>query len=390
VILAPPALVLAVAAVVLAGSPGRSPTYTPTGGPASVITPRARSARHRIPRSAPFKPVPAAVTLAATLPLERQVAQLFFVTPTGNDVGAATALGSRDWGGVVLTSSNFVTDGQIGALAADISAVARSAGHVAPLIAAAQDGGPSTALPDLPPEPEAVIGASGEPAVAGAQAMIAGTRLRELGIRMTLAPFADVDTPGGVLSGRLFSTDPAAVARFSSAAISGYARAGVIAAVGHFPGEGGASADPDQIPATVGGSLDQLRSRDLIPFAGIASRAPVILMSNASYAAFDGVTPAGLLRPAVQLLRRDYGFQGVVMSDDLDATLQATGEDAAAAAIQALRAGDDALYQSGPAIELRHAYDGLLRAAQGSASVRSAVHLALLRLLSLKARYGLI
>jgi beta-N-acetylhexosaminidase len=207
---------------------------------------------------------------------------------------------------------------------------------------------------------------------------------------MTLAPLADVDTPGGALTGRLFGTDPALVARLSVAAVEGYAAAGEISAVGHFPGSGSASSDPDQMNATVGGSLAQLEGHDLVPFAAVAPRAPVIEMSNASYVAFDGVTPAALLPRAVQLLRGVYRFGGVVMTDDLDATLTATGSDPGAVALQALKAGEDLLYITGPPSEHAAAYAAVLAAAQRSASVRALVHSALLRDLTLKARYGLL
>jgi beta-N-acetylhexosaminidase len=222
------------------------------------------------------------------------------------------------------------------------------------------------------------------------QARLAGERLRALGVNMTLAPLADVDTLEGALSGRLFGTDPQAVARFSVEAVEGYRAASVISAVGHFPGAGAASADPDQMSATVGLTLAQLRGRDLVPFAAVAPLAPVIVMSNASYVAFDGVTPAGLLSEAVQLLRQDYGFTGVVMTDDLDATLDPTGSDPATVAVEALEAGDDLLYISGPASEHAAAYQGVLAAARRSAAVRALVRAALLRVLTLKARYGIL
>jgi beta-N-acetylhexosaminidase len=352
----------------------------------------------RIPRPAPgravhkpsFKPRPAAVALAATLPLERQVAQLFLVSVDGTSSSAVAGLGGLRWGGVVLGSSNFQSDGQIGALAADVAAAVASAGGLPPLIAAPQEGGHASAFPDLPPQSEPAIAASGQPSMARAQAVLAAKRLRALGFNMTLAPLADVDTPGGPLNGTLFSSDPAVVGRFSLAAVRGYAAAGMISAVGHFPGTGDASADPNQMSATVGGSLDGLRAHDLVPFAAVAPEAPVILMSNAVYAAFDGVTPAGLLRRAVDLLRNEYGFGGAVMSGDIDAALQAIGGDAGAAAVQALDAGDDLIYVSGPAAEQRAAYDAVLAAAKRSASVRSKVHEALVRVLSLKVRFGLV
>src|SRR5438270_203345 len=84
------------------------------------------------------------------------------------------------------------------------------------------DSGPAAALPDAPPQGEAVLGSSGQPATARAQALLAGQRLTQLGFNATLAPLADVDTPGGPLNGRLFSTDPRAVARFTAAAVAGY------------------------------------------------------------------------------------------------------------------------------------------------------------------------
>lgn len=383
-------VVLVVVVVGSAGSDGAGHPPLPGGdGSVSVLQiPRAAPSPGHRTASAPFVPAPAAVTLAGKLPLAAQVAQLFMVSVEGSSAPGVSALGGIDWGGVVLTKANFSSDSGIGALAGGVDAAA-SAGNVKPLIAATQEGGSQSAVPDLPPEPEPVVGSSGQPAIAEAQARLAAKRLRVLGIDMTLAPLADVDTPGGALSGRLFSSDPRAVASFSVAAVRGYSGAHVIAAVGHFPGTGAASADPDQMTATVGGSLAELRARDLIPFAAIAPSAPVIVMSNAAYAAFDGVTPAGLLAAAVDLLRDRLGYQGVVMTDDLDATVDPTNQTPAAVAVQALKAGDDLLYISGPVSEHVAAYDGVLAAAQRSAAVRAEVHAALLRVLTLKALFGL-
>jgi beta-N-acetylhexosaminidase len=377
------------AAIALASSGSGGPQFSL--GPVSVASAPTSPSGPHLPGAAPrFTPARAAVSLANSLPLASQVGQLFLVSLDGTDIGAVNALGSVDWGGVVLTSANFVSDGQIGALAADVASAAHSSGGTPPLIAATQEGGPETAFRDLPPESEPAIGASGRPAVAEAQARLAGKHLNALGVNMTIAPLADVDTPAGALSGRLFSTDPSAVARFSVAAVAGYQAAGVISAVGHFPGSGGASADPDQMSATVGGSLAQLEGRDLVPFAAVAPHAPVIEMSNAAYVAFDGVTPAGLLPQAVALLRHDYGFGGVVMSDDLDATLNPTGSDPATVAVEALEAGDDLLYITGPPSEHQQAYQGVLAAAERNADVRRLVRDALLRDLTLKLDYGVL
>jgi beta-N-acetylhexosaminidase len=379
------ALALAAAYALAAGSKDGTPNYAPTqGGAVSVATPSTPSAgpqTHARHPAARFTAAPAAVALADTMSLERQVAQLFVAGLDGTS--PVSGLGTTDWGGVVISGGSP-------ALAGSVVAWARRAGDTAPLIAANQPGGPGTAFPSLPPQPEPVVGASGDAGVAAAQARLAGERLKAASFNMTLAPLADVDTVGGPLSGRLFSADPGVVAGFTRAALDGYASTGVISAVGHFPGTGAASADPDQMSANVGGTLAQLQARDLVPFAAISTQAPVIVMSNAAYVALDGVTPAGLSAQAVGLLRSDYSYGGVVMTDDLDAALQATGSTAGPAALDALRAGDDLIYISGAASERVAAYDTVLSAARASASLRMRVRAALLRVLTLKARYRLL
>jgi beta-N-acetylhexosaminidase len=352
------------------GSGGRRPSYTAgTVGAARTLTPTTQQSAPSpaVSTAPPFHAATAATKLAAQMTLAQQVAQLFLVSVDGT--GTSSSLGTTPWGGVVFDSSNFVSDSQVGTLVADITSAAHTSGSIPPLLAAAQAGGYDTAFRNLPPAAE--------------------TALKRLGFEMTIAPWVDVDTPDGALTGELFSTNPSAVAAFGVAALRGYAKAGMIAAPAHFPGEGGASNDPDQISATVGGSLAALRGRDLIPFAAIVAHAPVIVMSNASYVAFDGVTPASLLPAAVSLLR-SMGFGGVVMSDDLDATLNATGESPGEVAVDALRAGDDLLYITGPSSEHAAAYDAVLAAASRSAHERALVRAALLRDLSLKARYGLL
>lgn len=378
------------AVALLAGSGSSPPSFTPRGQAIATVLSGTQAAPAPTRRAPSFRPAASATGLARKLSLAQQVAQLFLVSLDGRDRRAVSGLGKLAWGGVVLTSANFRSAGQVSALTADLVMADRNAGYPPPLQAVLQAGGPDNAFAGLPPAGEARLGDGGQPAQAMAQALRAGRRLGALHLNMTLAPLADVDTLDGALNGRLFSSDPATVGRFSAAAAAGWAKAGMIAAAGHFPGEGAASADPDQLTATVGGSLAQLRGRDLVPFAAIARQVPVILMSNAEYAALDGVTPAGLLPTAVKLLRDGYGFGGVVMSDDLDATLNPTGEGPGQVALQALEAGDDLLYISGPHSEHLQAYDAVLAAARRQPRVRALVRSALLRDLTLKARYGVL
>jgi beta-N-acetylhexosaminidase len=302
--------------------------------------------------TAPSPPSPAQ-RLAARLPLDRAVAQLFLVDDSGRL--------DRDWGGVVVKAPERL-----------------DAGRIKPFVVAA----PDAVLPSLSQPTITTLAAARD-----AAAKVGGL-LRRDGVNMTLSPSADVSVQGSPVADRAFPGPPAQVAALTGAALDGFVQAHVIAAVGNFPGEGGASADPNQEQATVGGSLQELRTRDLVPFTAVASRAQAMVVSNAIYAGFDGVTPAVLLPAAIQqLLRGQLHFGGVVVSGDLGATVVATGGALGPTAVAALRAGCDLVYVGDGA---ESAYRAVLAAARSGRLPRARILASLQRVLALKARYGLI
>jgi beta-N-acetylhexosaminidase len=291
----------------------------------------------------------------------------------------------RGWGGVLFARGNFVDPGQLGVLTGQARASARAAGDELPLIAAAQLGGPDSAFPGVPPL--VAQSATPRPEAAAKQASLAAARLRELSVNTTLAPAADLRASGGAWQDRGYSDDPAAAARAVRAAVRAYLRGGVAPVVGHFPGEGGASQDPSEGPATVGSSVDELRERDLKPFEAVARVAPAVVMSSAAYAGFDGVTPATLLPEAVQLLR-DTGFRGVVVSGDLDAAASASGLSIGDAAVQALQAGCDLLLLPGDAKAQDQAWAAVVRAIRTGGVDRAQIARSLARVDAMKRRFA--
>ncbi|MGI8593373.1 MAG: glycoside hydrolase family 3 N-terminal domain-containing protein [Solirubrobacteraceae bacterium] len=327
----------------------------------------------------------------ARAPVERKVAQLFAVGFSGQDRDAPILrnLRRRDWGGLVLQDVNYLSSFQMAAFIEGLRANARIGRDVPPLIAATQEGGERSAFPDLPPRPQGSVASKGVPAV-GREARAAGKALRALGVTMTLAPSADVAAEGGPFEKRAFGVDEAFVAEATRAAVQGYLKAKVIPAVGSFPGAGAASQDPDVGTGPVGLSLPELRQRDVRPFRAVARLAPVVRMSNAIYAAFDGVTPATLLPEAVRLLRADLGFRGVVMSADLVGTTGATGGTVPQAALGALKAGADLLYIPGSAEDQEEAYQAVLAAVRTGRISLARLNDSLRRVLQLKRSYGLL
>lgn len=325
----------------------------------------------------------------ATLPAppEEAAARLFLVGFGGrapSDPGVRR-LARRPWGGVLIERANATTPDGVRALARAIRRQARAAGLPEPLVAIRQAGGEASTLRGLPPlpQPDQVVARE-----AAAQATAAARALAPLGIDLTLAPVADLRTTVGPAAATGFSRDPAIAADLVAAAVRAYRRAGMASAPGSFPGQGGASQDPRQGPATVGLDLAELQRADLRPFVAAAREAPVIQMSGAVYAAWDGVTPATLAPEAYDLLRRGARFGGVALSADLTAVTAVTGGTTAEAAVAALRAGADLLWVPGDASNQEAAYRAVLAAIEDDPALRTRAAEALARIELLRERYA--
>ena len=331
--------------------------------------------------------------LARRLPLDRKVAQLFLLGFRGTDLTADIyqQLRRLDLGGIVISAANYTDSVLLGQQAAEAIVVSRQARRVPPLVMAQQEGGEFNSFPDLPPTlaPADLASAAEAAAEAGASA----SSLRELNLNGVLGPVIDVGLPADpALGARVYSDDPAGVARFAAATVRAYGREGVLSSPAHFPGLGTGSVSTEEAPATVGLTVDQLAERDLVPFrAAFRAGAPAVILSSALYAPDDFTVPGGLSRAiATDLLRGRMRFRGVAITDDLADPAITTFTSVPDAAVQALRAGADLLFISGPPGDQRTAYVAVLRAARRGRISRMRLDEAVLRILAAKRRYGLI
>lgn len=182
-----------------------------------------------------------------------------------------------------------------------------------------------------------------------------GKELAARGVTVDFAPVLDVGTQpaGAVIGDRSFSADPAVAARYAGAFADGLRDAGVLPVFKHFPGHGHASGDSHRGRVTTP-PLDRLRAADLLPYAELlpAGRAAVMV----GHLDVPGLTrglPTSLTPETYRLLRDDYRFDGLVVTDDLGAMKAVTGTFALPAAVlAALSAGADAgLWSSGPGVD---------------------------------------
>jgi len=277
-----------------------------------------------------------------------QVGPLFMVGIPGPRVDQVTREMVRELriGGIILFARNVEEPEQVWELTRDLQQEALAAGDLPLLIAVDQEGGIVQRLKTpftLIPAARELGNTSTFPQVEA----LARTMARELalvGINMNLAPVLDVArNPDCPLWERSFGADPERVAACGEAAIRGFLSGGVIPVVKHFPGLGDTSVDSHQVLPTSQDPNPQ-RETDLLPFRrALAAGAPAVMTAHLRVPAWDG-RPVTLSPVALQdWLRRRLGFEGVIMTDDLEMGAIAEATAVPEAARQALSAGADLL-----------------------------------------------
>lgn len=188
---------------------------------------------------------------------------------------------------------------------------------------------------------------------------------RALGVTMYLAPIADVvDGQNPWLAGRTLGSDREEVSRLISAYIIGVQRAGVVATTKHFPGYNHLGADPALVDVSLGSSRERiLESAE--PFrAAIKAGTRAIMVGPAPVIAFDPENAACTSEPVTSMLRRDFGFDGLIVTDDLDAPATMRQRTLLDTAVASLNAGADLLLVAGGP-HLEELSDGVVEAVKG-------------------------
>jgi beta-N-acetylhexosaminidase len=273
--------------------------------------------------------------------------------------------------GVILFRDNVVSPDQVRELTRALGA---------PIVCLDQEGGDVRILPWAGPEL-----AAPDQAAAGtvrADSRAAGRDLRAVGVNLTLAPVADVPSvDGAALAGRAFARGPEAAAAAVAESVRGWHEGGVATTVKHFPGLGATTVNTDDGPVTIDRTDAELEA-DLAPFrAGIAAHTEFVMVGHATYPALDAEHIASQ-SPAVidGLLRRELGFDGVVMTDSLEAAAVQAVSGVEEAAVASVQAGVDLILTTGRGSYIR-VYRALLARAKADPAFRARVRVSAERVL---------
>ena len=165
------------------------------------------------------------------------------------------------------------------------------------------------------------LSATGNPQNAYAQAQLDARRLLASGINTDLAPLADVYQGGAVGPSRMFGTTPNQVVAYAGAFLDGLQQNGVVGTLKHWPGLGSAPANPDFGLPTITHTQAQLNAIDFASFRALLAHHPgMIMVTHVIVPAYDPHAPASLSPVLIdQVLRGQLGYQGVVITDSMDA-----------------------------------------------------------------------
>ena len=267
-------------------------------------------------------------------------------------------------GGIILFDRNMESKDQVKSLITDINKTGKSAGLTPLFIGIDQEGGAVARMEDqlikVPPAEE--LGKEPiEQAVSLAKQ--SGTELKDLGFNINFAPVADL----GLTYGRSFSTNPDEVVRYASAVGKAYDEAGLWYSYKHFPGIGKTDVDLHADTSVVPVSKETLLNEDTKVFVDLIKQSKpntyAIMVSHAMYPQIDADHPSSLSKAIItDWLRKDMGYNGVVVTDDMDMGALAKHYTFGDMAVQSILAGSDILLVCHEYEHMQEAYNGLMKA----------------------------
>ena len=331
--------------------------------------------------------------------LEQKVAQLFVVSPetlTGVDsvqyAGDMTYQALQDYpvGGIVFAKDNIDSSSQFGTMTDNLQSYSEEISGLPLFLAAAEEGGSASVLGNNDNLDEYYENSysddgsdyssssansvhSGAPSMSeigrkddSTNAYEAGKSIGSLmsayGLNLDLAPVADVLSGNSTgIGNRTFGTDAQTVSDMALEVIRGIQEEDVNAAMKYFPGYGAASSNMSGFPV-INSSLDELKKKEFLPYSNaIAQGMDFVMVGHISVPNVTGDdTPASLSEKMIsEVLRKDLGFKGIVMTDYLNDKTIVKNYGAADAAVKAIQAGADLLLEPD---DLEVAYEGVLKA----------------------------
>lgn len=278
--------------------------------------------------------------------------------------GTEDALKEYPIGGLIYFKQNMKSDEQFKEMLTSTTekskyplflAVDEEGGSVTRLAAAGLD------VPEMQSMSE--IGATGDTSAAYSAGNTIGNYLGSYGVNLNFAPVADIaSVEGSTIGDRSFGADAVVVSEMVGRTVAGIQDSGISACVKHFPGLGGVTTDTHEEAAVTERTAEELKTSELLPFEeGIAAGVDMVMVEYIAVPAITGDnTPASLSSAVItDLLRKEMGYDGIVITDALEMKAVSEQYTSAEAAVKTLQAGGDMILMPE---DFKEAYEGVLAA----------------------------
>ena len=293
-------------------------------------------------------------------------------------------------GGIILFARNLVDSTQVATFCRELY----DSLPIPPLLAIDQEGGRVNRLKGIFPPIPANFSLARNP---GAEELVrqhaseTGRGLRQLGFNVNFAPVLDLseaETPNGI-GDRAYASDPGQVVRMAGIFLQAQGIHGVLGCGKHFPGLGGAVVDSHLELPVITRSTEQIWKEDVHPYRALRAALPMVMVGHAYYPALQGKSPqpATLSEIIVRsLLREKVGYEGVILTDDLEMGAVDQKRSPGEVVLRALEAGNDLVMYCKSWERIEEAHDSLTRALRSGSLSGRRVEESLARLFALKSR----
>lgn len=214
----------------------------------------------------------------------------------------------------------------------------------------------------------AEVFATDDPRLFRKHGQIIGESCRALGFNIDFAPVLDLafETSRIVMQSRVVSADPRAAAAYARESLAGLKAAKVLGCGKHFPGLGEGKLDSHHELPVIDKSMKRLWEEDLLPYRLLRRQLPMVMVSHAAYPQVTKIkTPASLSKVWINdILKKKVGYNGLIVSDDLEMGGVLSAAPTGEAAVGFVRAGGDLCLVCHREDRVLEAYEALIHAAE--------------------------
>ncbi|SOC25201.1 beta-N-acetylhexosaminidase [Ureibacillus xyleni] len=326
--------------------------------------------------------------------VEEKIGQMILagISGTTMDTNTKSLIGKFHVGGIIFYENNFETPTQTVQLVNQIKTENQS--NLPLLLSTDQEGGRVTRLPGglvhFPTNKQ--IGKINNPEFSYKIGTFLGHELKEFGLNLNFAPVLDINSnPNNpVIGDRSFWDNAEIVSNLGIQTMKGIASQNVIPTIKHFPGHGDTSVDSHLELPIVNKSLEELRELELIPFErAIREGADVVMVAHILLPELDKSQPASMSQAVMtDVLRKELGFTGVIITDDMTMGAITNHYDIGKAAVQSVKAGSDIILVGHDYRNVEKVFTSLKTAVENGEISQQKVNQSVERIMALKKQYG--